>query len=80
MTLKPTTQLRKLLSNNHPIVAPCAYDSLTAKLIEHAGFPLCGTTGYGIHGAKLGTPDTGLLTLNEELEVYNNICDVKAGL
>ena len=48
---KVTTQLRELIRGNSVLVAPGAYDCLTAKAIEKIGFPLIGTTGYGVHGA-----------------------------
>lgn len=70
-----TKQLRKMLKSDQYFVAPCAYDALTAKLIEYAGFKLCGTTGYGMHGAMLGTPDAGLLAFNEVADTYSKMCD-----
>ena len=70
-----TKALRKLLNSDDYIVAPCAFDALSAKLIENAGFNLCGTTGYGMHGAMLGTPDAGLLAFNEAADAYEKMCD-----
>ena len=55
-----TTKLRRLLAENDYLVAPCAYDALSARAIEVAGFQVCGTTGYGMHGvagpARFRTP------------------------
>ena len=61
---RQTTKLRKLLKENEFLVAPCAYDALSARAIQAAGFKVAGTTGYGMHGVVLGQPDTGLLALN----------------
>ena len=61
MQERMTTKLRRLLKEKDYLMAPCAYDALTAKCIEASGFDLIGTTGYGMHGAMIGTPDTGLL-------------------
>lgn len=72
---KQAKKLRKLLAENEYLVAPCAFDALTARAIEAAGFQVAGTTGYGMHGAVLGQPDTGLLALNETVEILNKMVD-----
>jgi 2-methylisocitrate lyase-like PEP mutase family enzyme len=46
------------------IVAPGAYDCITAKLIEQAGFAAVYMTGAGT-AASLGYPDFGLVTMSE---------------
>jgi 2-methylisocitrate lyase-like PEP mutase family enzyme len=51
-----------------PIMAPGAYDALTARLIESAGFPVVYMTGYGTSAALLGQPDVGLLSMAEMVE------------
>lgn len=70
-----TTKLRRLLEENDYLVAPCAYDALSAKCIEATGFKICGTTGYGMHGAVLAKPDTGLLALNETVSILSKMVD-----
>lgn len=67
-------RLRKLLWERKYLVAPCGYDALSAKAIQAAGFDIMGTTGYGMHGVILGTPDTGLLAINEEVTMLKNMC------
>ncbi|WP_194609912.1 isocitrate lyase/PEP mutase family protein [Clostridium vitabionis] len=67
-------RLRKLLWERKYLVAPCAYDALSAKAIEATGFDVMGTTGYGMHGVILGEPDTGLLTLYETVTMLKNMC------
>src|SRR5258705_9438612 len=59
--------LRQLLSAPGLIVAPGAYDGITARLVEQAGFPLVYMTGAGTSAAR-GYPDYGLLTLTEMVE------------
>jgi 2-methylisocitrate lyase-like PEP mutase family enzyme len=68
-----TTKLRTLLAENKYLIAPCAFDALSAKAIEAAGFAMAGTTGYGMHGVMLGTPDTGLLALNETVSALSKM-------
>ncbi len=46
------------------VVAPGAYDCITAKLIEQAGFAAVYMTGAGT-AASLGYPDFGLVTMSE---------------
>lgn len=50
------------------IFRPCAYDALSAILIEKAGFEVIGTTGYGIASSLIGQPDIGLVGFSEMLE------------
>jgi 2-methylisocitrate lyase-like PEP mutase family enzyme len=58
---------RQLLDSSELIVAPGAYDALTARLIEQAGFPLIYMTGAGTAAVR-GYPDYGLLTLSEMVD------------
>jgi carboxyvinyl-carboxyphosphonate phosphorylmutase len=62
--MKPSTSFRRLLSQPGLIVAPGAYDGLSAKLIEQAGFDVVYATGGGI-SRSCGYPDIGLLTMTE---------------
>lgn len=39
---------RELLEKPGLLLRPCAYDALSAILVERAGFSVVGTTGYGI--------------------------------
>jgi 2-methylisocitrate lyase-like PEP mutase family enzyme len=57
-------RFRALLQQNGMIVAPGAYDGITAKLIEQAGFAAVYMTGAGT-AASLGYPDFGLVTMSE---------------
>ncbi len=55
---------RSLLRQEGMTVAPGAYDPLTAKLVEGAGFKAVYMTGAGT-AASLGFPDYGLVTMSE---------------
>ena len=59
-----TAKLRALLRQDGMIVAPGAYDGITARLIEQAGFGAVYMTGAGT-SATFGYPDFGLLTMTE---------------
>jgi len=60
-------RLRELLRKDGMILAPGAYDGITAKLIEQAGFPAVYMTGAGT-AATHGYPDYGLVTMTEMVE------------
>ena len=62
--MNQTAKLRALLREPGMLVAPGAYDGLTARLVEQAGFPLVYMTGAGTSVAH-GYPDFGLLTETE---------------
>ena len=62
------TDLRQLFTRDELIIAPGAYDGLTARLIELAGFPVVYATGAGISNSQLALADLGLLTMTEVLE------------
>ncbi len=62
--MNQTTKLRALLRDPGMLVAPGAYDGLTAMLVAQAGFPLVYMTGAGTSVAH-GYPDFGLLTETE---------------
>jgi 2-methylisocitrate lyase-like PEP mutase family enzyme len=58
------SRFRDLLNQDGMIVAPGAYDCITAKLVEQAGFTAVYMTGAGT-AASLGYPDFGLVTMSE---------------
>ncbi len=59
--------LRALLRGEALVIAPGAYDGLTAKLVAQAGFPAVYMTGAGTAVSR-GYPDFGLLTMSEMVE------------
>jgi 2-methylisocitrate lyase-like PEP mutase family enzyme len=56
--------LKNMIRSGPMVVAPGAYDCLTAQLVEQAGFPAVYMTGAGTSVAH-GLPDYGLLTMTE---------------
>src|SRR5215471_5692592 len=58
------SRLRALLRQDGMIVAPGAYDCITARTIAQAGFSAVYMTGAGT-AATLGYPDYGLVTMSE---------------
>ena len=74
---RPTTTLRRLLREPGLIMAPGAYDCLTATIIERAGFPAVYMTGAGTSVARLGYPDLALATMSEMIA---NAADIAAAV
>src|SRR5689334_12344837 len=63
--MRPTTHLRQMLNSPGIIMAPGAYDGISARLIERQGFKAVYMTGAGTAASALGQPDIGLTTLTE---------------
>ncbi|MGC9089620.1 MAG: isocitrate lyase/PEP mutase family protein [Caldisericia bacterium] len=61
-------KFREYLNEKGILFRPCAYDALSAILIERAGFKVIGTTGYGISASLIGQPDIGLVDFSAMLE------------
>ncbi|WP_299492098.1 isocitrate lyase/PEP mutase family protein [uncultured Shewanella sp.] len=72
--MRLVTQLRQILASPSLLLMPCAFDALSAKLIEQAGFMLTFMSGFGVSSARLAMPDTGLISYHEMLEQGHNIC------
>ena len=72
---RATGKLRRMLGEPGIIMAPGAYDCLTAKIIQQAGFPAVYMTGAGTSVARLGYPDLALATMTE---MVANASDIAA--
>ena len=68
-------RLRELLTAGETLLAPGAYDALSARLVEAAGFPAVYMTGFGTAASVLGRPDVGLLTMTEMVEQVHRLVD-----
>jgi carboxyvinyl-carboxyphosphonate phosphorylmutase len=60
--------LSEMVRAGETILAPGAYDALTARMIEQAGFPAVYMTGFGTSASLLGRPDVGLLTMSQMVD------------
>jgi 2-methylisocitrate lyase-like PEP mutase family enzyme len=67
VSMRSTTRLRELLRRDDIIVAPGAFDGLSARLVQQAGFPAVYATGGGI-ARSMGMPDLGLLGMTEVVD------------
>lgn len=64
----PRARLRELLAGPGAVVAPGAYDALSARLVEQAGFDVVYMTGFGTTASLIGRPDVGLLSATEMVD------------
>ncbi len=60
--------LKERLKEDRIIVAPGAFDMVSAKIIENLGFEALYVTGFGQSASHLGLPDAGFITLTEIVE------------
>ena len=54
---------------------PCCHDALSAKLIEQAGFDFAFMSGFCTSAARLGAPDTGLMSYAEMVDQVGVLCE-----
>jgi 2-methylisocitrate lyase-like PEP mutase family enzyme len=67
-------RLRRLLERPGILVMPGCHDAMSARLIEEAGFEVGFMSGFGVSAARLGMPDTGLISYAELVDQGQNIC------
>jgi 2-methylisocitrate lyase-like PEP mutase family enzyme len=73
--VRTTTQLRALLASGRIAVAPGAYDGLSARLVEQAGFQAVYASGGAI-ARSAGVPDLGLLPMSTIVDRVASMVDV----
>ena len=71
MTLRRT--LRQLVERRNGLVVPGAFDGVSVRLVERAGFPAVYMTGYGTSASRLGLPDLGFAGLGEMADHAQNL-------
>lgn len=85
---RKSIELRRLLTGPDIIIAPCAYDCLSARIIERIGFKVIFHGGYNTAAPLLGMPDIGLITMPEMVGYARNmaaavdvpvVCDIDDG-
>ena len=67
-------RLRALLAEPQIAVMPGCFDALSAKLVAAAGFKVTFMSGFAVAAARLGMPDTGLISFGEMLDSLRNCC------
>lgn len=87
-TERTSTVLRRLLAAPGPIVAPCAFDCVSARVVELAGFPAVMQGGFNTAASVLGIADVGTISQTEMMTAAGHMsravdipvmCDVDDG-
>jgi 2-methylisocitrate lyase-like PEP mutase family enzyme len=73
--ISPADKLRALLVKPEMIVMAACYDALSARLVERAGMAATFMSGFGVAAARLGMPDTGLISYGEMVDQGRGICN-----
>jgi 2-methylisocitrate lyase-like PEP mutase family enzyme len=73
MRKRSSTLLRERLAEPGILVKPGAFNAMSARIIEDAGFKVMGVSGYSVSASLLGKPDVGLITLDEIVSVTRYI-------
>ena len=66
--------LRRSIRNGC-VMMPGAFNAISARLVERAGFPAVYISGAGLANATAGVPDIGLLTLSEVAQLAGYIAN-----
>ncbi len=66
-------RLHELVERKQGLVVPGAYDCVSARLVERAGFHAVYMTGYGTSASRLGLPDLGFAGLAEMADHARNM-------
>ena len=72
--MRATTKFKSLLSGGQIVVAPGAFDGLSARLVEQTGFPAVYASGGAI-ARSTGVPDMGLITPDEIVQRLAEMVD-----
>jgi methylisocitrate lyase len=76
MSSKATREFRDRVVNQKTVWSAGAYDALSARFIQGAGFDAVMTSGFGVSASHLGLPDAELYTMSENLAVVRNVANV----
>ncbi|WP_036185014.1 isocitrate lyase/PEP mutase family protein [Ureibacillus manganicus] len=69
----PAMKLKELIKSNKILVMPGAYDALSARLIERAGFDAVQVSGFGVSASYLGMTDASFTNLTDIFMITRNI-------
>src|SRR5262245_21489735 len=76
----PAQRLRDLLAQPGIEIMPGCYDGLSAKLVADASYNVTFMSGFAVSAARLGLPDTGLISFSEMLDTLRNCCSAAGSI
>ena len=76
--MKLTTTLKALIERPEILIMPGAYDPISAKLVEQAGFEAIQVSGLAVAASHLGMPDVSILSLSDMCDRTRSIVNASA--
>ena len=73
--MRKSTRLKQLILAPELLVMPGAYDALSAKIVQEAGFAAIQCSGYAISVSRLGLPDYSFLAMSDMVSASKTIVD-----
>jgi 2-methylisocitrate lyase-like PEP mutase family enzyme len=70
-----TSTLKNRLQTGPALLAPGAYDALSALLVEQAGFEAIYMSGASISYTQIGRPDIGLMSASQVADIIGRVAD-----
>ena len=70
-----TTRLKELILAKELLVMPGAFDPMSARIVEEAGYPAIQCSGYAISVTRLGLPDYSFLSMSDMVAATQVIVD-----
>jgi 2-methylisocitrate lyase-like PEP mutase family enzyme len=67
-------KLKQLLNRPGMLMMPGCFDANSAKIIAEAGFEVGFMSGFCVSAARLGMPDTGLISYGELIDHGSTVC------
>ena len=67
-------KLQSLLDRPGLISTPGVFDAMSTRLVEQAGFDAAFMGGFAVSAARIGLPDTGLISYAEMVDQGRNLC------
>jgi 2-methylisocitrate lyase-like PEP mutase family enzyme len=68
------TRIHRILNEVESLAFPGVFDTLSARIAHHVGFPMAFVSGYSVAATAIGEPDLGLLTQTEMIDRARRIC------
>ena len=68
------TRIHQILNEVESLAFPGVFDTLSARIAYHVGFPMAFVSGYSVAATAIGEPDLGLLTQTEMIDRARRIC------
>lgn len=73
--MRKTTRLSQLIHAPELLVMPGAFDPLSARVVQEAGFAAVQCSGFGMSLTRLGLPDYSFLSFSDMVEATRRIVD-----